>query len=630
MAMRFRDLIADTVTSIVDRLRPEPQYGSVLSVAKGGAEFRIGSSDAPEGPAPESPSNPRQVYYATVRLDTGEIVTARVHESIPVFREASFYDPTSGEGSDNSYLILSDTYRRKIVVPRTDPSGQIYDSVEPDTSAHMAYEPTVPPRVMIEGHAGRYVLTRIVRGLSRLENVVLDKPIIVNEGRYYAHIVDPLNTSDTELRPISTEFATQYQGFIGDCGWSGAGSYEIEIRNGGRNSRYRISTDGLKVDDWGKWFIAVPVEDGLLTKDPGASAESSLQVPLVYYDTTGFIYFYIATRNLTEFYVSDERYLGGSATLRAIGGKLVPNIGGVLPAAPGVTETYQAWGLSTTGPLIRTAFLDYAPRGSLSSFASNLHHLQHSMTGGGIKRVNWNSTTGEIFLTWSKRFLVMTAVNQYQRDGYFSIVMPPVGTEIPYVGGFATDGGPRAARTVTSSGVDMSGWCGLYYALPFGAADSIPGNFVIVNYNGWFDIPDHWILVARRNAGGATDDNNAVITLGNGQQLDYWRTLTIPNWSGAIANASQPPACTKINEMVYLSGVITCNSAIADGVFSTNAPLPVGFRPWRTWMQPTLYSPGDEYAGRLDITSAGNIGVRTAVAASGQVWLDGISYPAQN
>ena len=276
MAMKFRDFITETVGNVVARLRPEPQYGTVLNVYRGGAEFRTGSSTTPEGPPPVGPGNPRQVYYANVRLDTGETVTARVHEGIPVFRPAAFYDPLENDGSTEPYLIADDVYRRRVVVPRADTSGNIYDSVEPE-AAHLSGPPTVPPRVMIEGHAGKYILTRIVRGMIRIENAVLDKPFVVSGSEGYQYIFDPAKPDVTELRMIRDAYTTQFQGFIGDCGWMATGSFEVEIQYGSRYQRYEFSMQDITPSEWGLWRIILPIQETTGHKDVGFQLGRGIQ-----------------------------------------------------------------------------------------------------------------------------------------------------------------------------------------------------------------------------------------------------------------------------------------------------------------------------------------------------------------
>src|SRR5215216_7678316 len=93
-AIAMRDYLDQLVVNVVDRIRPAPKTGTVLTITKSGATFNTGNTSDPEGPHPVLPGNPDQLFYAQVLLDTGEIVPARVADNIPVARQASIYDPS--------------------------------------------------------------------------------------------------------------------------------------------------------------------------------------------------------------------------------------------------------------------------------------------------------------------------------------------------------------------------------------------------------------------------------------------------------------------------------------------------------------------------------------------------------
>ena len=87
-ATKMRDVLTNLVKKIINTERPAPQYGTVVSVEKQGASWNVGDLMPPEGPG-----NPAQAWYASVAVDTGEIVSARIADVIPVARNASLYDP---------------------------------------------------------------------------------------------------------------------------------------------------------------------------------------------------------------------------------------------------------------------------------------------------------------------------------------------------------------------------------------------------------------------------------------------------------------------------------------------------------------------------------------------------------
>ena len=121
--------------------------------------------------------------------------------------------------------------------------------------------------------------------------------------------------------------------------------------------------------------------------------------------------------------------------------------------------------------------------------------------------------TRDSFLTWTARFLIMAGGNgpgTISTEGHYDIVLPPVGTVIPGLGG-ASD------VTVTAQGIKMlnpanSGWCTLYYILPT-ARTSVPANFRFVSYSQNILIPDNWVMVATFNF------DSKAIKIGTGQIL---------------------------------------------------------------------------------------------------------------
>jgi hypothetical protein len=604
VAMRFRDYINSVVPSLLDRLRPLPQYGVILTIARSGATFQTGSSSIPDGPAPEGPGNPSQVYYANVRLDTGEIVPARISENIPVHRQATFYDPLNPNGSTEVYTILDDQYRKNIVVD---------GASVPDTSIQLDIPPYVPPRVMIEGSAGKYVVTRIIRGMVRFENAVLESPYIVGQqSGFYVN---------SDLVITSSEYTTNLQGWVGDTAWSiGQAGLEVVLTYGTSYARYEIHPGQITSVDYGKWFLVPPVMETYQRKLAGLTSDVAHNVLLVHFISSSIVHFYVCNRDLFQYTISPDRYLGdGQITVRSKNGTLAPTAG-VMPATP-TGAGFATFGVGRTARLIREG-VDYGAPGTMPTLQADIIHMQRSFTGGGV--VTATSIGGAIRLNWTQRFVVMTARTIYKQAGYFDISMPAVGTNIPVVGALTTDTAPLASRAVTADGVDVSGWGGLYYILPFGQdSSSVDANFVWVLYSGYFDIPDNWVLVARRNP----ESQASAITLANGTDVDTWRI--VPLYAGMAHLVGYECMYSKRNGIVYLRGAMVNNLASTIATATKVGELPAGFLPeYPSSIYTAHYNFGTPSSNRFDITSTGNMVIRTAVPAAGQVFVDNISYPA--
>src|SRR5215207_7247156 len=86
VALRLRDYLRQLITEEIDHYRPAQQYATVLTIQKGGPTFPLGAGSDVEDHPPELPGNPLQLWYANCRLDTGEIIQARIAENIPVTR----------------------------------------------------------------------------------------------------------------------------------------------------------------------------------------------------------------------------------------------------------------------------------------------------------------------------------------------------------------------------------------------------------------------------------------------------------------------------------------------------------------------------------------------------------------
>jgi hypothetical protein len=134
------------------------------------------------------------------------------------------------------------------------------------------------------------------------------------------------------------------------------------------------------------------------------------------------------------------------------------------------------------------------------------------------------------FLKWTSKFTIRgggRGIGTISTDGFYDIVMPPVGTNIQGVGG-------AAGFALTAAGFRMNNqfgnWSTLYYILPTGAGGSNNANFRVVGFGGDFVVPDNWVVVATYNA----DRNN--VKLGNGQILEVNSTSA----SGKTINPATP------------------------------------------------------------------------------------------
>jgi hypothetical protein len=127
------------------------------------------------------------------------------------------------------------------------------------------------------------------------------------------------------------------------------------------------------------------------------------------------------------------------------------------------------------------------------------------MTGGGVIKLS-----AAFELSWSNRLIVLgggasTNGSVYSANGYYDITMPPVGTVIPALGN-------AAPVTVTTAGISMTAWGGLYYKLSGAGNASVASNFVYVGYAGGnYAVTPDMVLVAASNR-----DSNYV-KLGTGE-----------------------------------------------------------------------------------------------------------------
>ena len=130
--------------------------------------------------------------------------------------------------------------------------------------------------------------------------------------------------------------------------------------------------------------------------------------------------------------------------------------------------------------------------------------------GGGTITVDGSYRVG-----WTQRMLVMNAGRgtHFSTDGFFQIDQPTSGV-ITAVGG-------GTANTWNASGIIITGWNSLYYILPIGSGStSIAANFRMVGYTSDLEIPDDWILIAKKNHEGGAEH----IKFGVGIQLNLSET----------------------------------------------------------------------------------------------------------
>jgi hypothetical protein len=168
------------------------------------------------------------------------------------------------------------------------------------------------------------------------------------------------------------------------------------------------------------------------------------------------------------------------------------------------------------------------------------------MTGGGT--ITFDNARN---LKWSARFIVIGGGASsngivYSTNGYYDIVIPPVGTVIPSIGN-------AAPIAVTAAGIAMTQWGALYYKLSGGNELPVNSNFVYVGYgSGNYAVTPDMVLVAASNIDTQT------LRLGTGQTLDVGQTI-MHNAAGTLDRAD-----------AGLQG----NAGARSGFYQTSAPAP--------------------------------------------------------
>lgn len=616
IAMAFRDVLKGVVSDIVDKLRPKPMYGVCLGIQKEGPEFRTAANQAfpdPAGYPPETLDNPKQIYYATVRLDNGEIISARCESITPMARQAYWYDPDDPDGVDSAAYVVDDVYRWGYLGTITKEDGTVVQGIIPDMEHFMNEPPYVPPRVAVSGSAGSYVLTSIVRG------VPLDLQIeqaIDQQGAVSYH-------SQTRI--------FNKQGFVSDGWFDGSNGFEAELSHGRgyRSARYKMSGFDAGQLTENVWMTWVPYEEDYGRVQDGNLASESKMVVRMYKKSGNKFWFYITALTMTQYFI-DSEYIGvtGGFKLRTLGGP--------------VREITDDGETRPTGETLydRRTNIDYRPRlhvesGTIgdvtfpvqggeapSEISTMFRHLQLSLTGGGT--VTLETISAVQYLKWTQRFIAMTARNAYFAAGYLDITMPPVGTVIPALN--AVPGSPDPTPvTVTADGIPMSSWNALYYiARPGYNSTSDPANFVIVWYNGWATIPDNWIMIYRPNV----DSASAAGKLGTGREIDYWR---VPTLATGFSPHTYPIRYKTENGLCILQGgIINTSGAATAATLNMLNFVPAGFRPDGIRLYGlNIYASAGTVAtasARVDMNSSGTLTLRNSWAASSFMMMDGVTW----
>jgi hypothetical protein len=147
---------------------------------------------------------------------------------------------------------------------------------------------------------------------------------------------------------------------------------------------------------------------------------------------------------------------------------------------------------------------------------------QRTLRGGGRRIV---STGG---VAWTQRFYVAGAGRNaaHASDGYFNIVMPPIGTVINKIGGAA------ATATVTADGsyqntagryIPLAAGETLWWNPPMGSVGTTLGEFIITRWpiTADYDVPETWVHVVSANIDYPVSDGCSH-EWGDGREQSYW------------------------------------------------------------------------------------------------------------
>jgi len=496
--------------------------------------------------------------------------------------------------------------------------------------------PAVAPRVVVEGTAGNYFISEIIRGQVEFEDPVLDSPYTI--GNDTKAILDPANPQRA-IVPVQDAIYLKAKSYLGL--YSTSGQVELSLSSPSGMFRWMVKLDALTASISTEWH---QVPHSYMSHGYHDNANTTDNVPALWMlvnangsgDQTGlresyWVYFWLNYRRDTAFveavdpnavvsieargnsitrYVNDPLYVGLIEPPTLFGPELAPNDG----TNDNIIHGHE---FAPTEPNFQGSM------GHFPEIVANTIALKESLSGGGSITL---SSSG--YLKWTQRIIAMTARNSYQNSGNLDINMPPVGFSIPVIGQSSQI---ATYVDVTADGIPMTTWGGLYYRIPWGKVDGATRyeNFYIVRYQGNFNIPDDWICIARRNIDVLSSD----IVMGWGREVSAWRTFTPTAWNGYQHHPTLPAQYKKENGQVYLRGAIR-NASSTVTMANPNGPdglLDAGFRPKQTWVGGATFAPNSGTANdwvRLDINGAGDFTVRFATPPLGQIFFDGLNLTA--
>jgi hypothetical protein len=175
-----------------------------------------------------------------------------------------------------------------------------------------------------------------------------------------------------------------------------------------------------------------------------------------------------------------------------------------------------------------TEVLKADAKGNLTGTANDYTKAQFTLNGGGL--VTWEGLGGS--LKWTVRFIaICMGRTSALTNGHINVEMPPVGTDIALLNG---------TRKVTAAGILLNGWDALYAVHGTGDTQGGPNEsrvtLRIVTWDGAYNAPSNWVLVAVANA----DDGS--LKLGTGTSISPRSSVNrgsvlpsgvITMWSGA-------------------------------------------------------------------------------------------------
>jgi len=157
--------------------------------------------------------------------------------------------------------------------------------------------------------------------------------------------------------------------------------------------------------------------------------------------------------------------------------------------------------LTINGPDLGT----YVNSGNLSNYIKdplfNLQLVSPLLANFALSQCGTVTWTGT-HLTWTSRVIALPLpdTTSISTSGYFDITVPSLNA---FITRFPKDSSTSNQVQVTTNGIPMAAWDGLYYKLPIGnnAFTSLPGNFVIASYGNTAWTPNqNWILLAVFNS----------------------------------------------------------------------------------------------------------------------------------